>query len=94
MVFAAITKTPCIVTKSLDHKVTGTYEWIKSLNYIKLVDKLDFKVLKPMIEELSGLKEYTDIDLDKIYFNKLKDKINYNKRGDLDNGIRKNTKSS
>lgn len=75
MVFAAITKTPCIVTKSLDHKVTGTYEWIKKLNYIKLVDNLEFKNIQPLIEELSNLKEYTEIDLNKEYFFELKNKI-------------------
>lgn len=74
MVFAAITKTPCIVTKSLDHKVTGTYEWIKSLNYIKLVDNLKYENIKALIEELSTLKEFTEIDL-KEYYSKLKNKI-------------------
>lgn len=75
MVFSAITKTPCIVTKSLDHKVTGTYEWIKGLNYIKLVDNLEYEEIKPLIEELVNLKEYTKIDLNKEYFSKLKNKL-------------------
>ena len=75
MVFAAITKTPCIVTKSLDHKVIGTYEWIKELNYIRLVDNFDFKNIKPLIDELEYLKEYTKIDLNTEYFYKLKDKL-------------------
>lgn len=75
MVFAAITKTPCIVTKSLDHKVTGTYEWIKDLNYIKLVDNLEFQNIKPLIDELQKLKEYNKIDLNTDYFYKLKEKI-------------------
>lgn len=75
MVFAAITKTPCIVTKSLDHKVTGTYEWIKSLNYIKLVDNLEYENIKELIEELSSLKEFTEIDLNKEYYSKLKNEI-------------------
>ena len=75
MVFAAITKTPCIVTKSLDHKVTGTYEWIKELNYIKLVDNLEFDNIRPLIDELINLKEYTTIDLNSEYFSKLRNKI-------------------
>lgn len=72
MVFAAITKTPCIVTKSLDHKVTGTYEWIKELNYIKLVDNLDFDTIKPLIEELRNINEFDNIDLNTKYFSSLK----------------------
>lgn len=75
MVFAAITKTPCIVTKSLDHKVTGTYEWIKELNYIKLVDELNYENISSLIYELSNLKSYTEIDLDKNYYSKLKEKL-------------------
>lgn len=78
MVFCAITKTPCIVTKSLDHKVTGTYEWIKDLNYIKLVDNLIYDEVEEIIEELNSIKEYSDIDFDSMYFNKLREKIENN----------------
>ena len=34
MIFAAITGTPCIVFSNYNHKVQGTYEWIKYLPYI------------------------------------------------------------
>lgn len=34
MIFAAITGTPCIVFSNYNHKVRGTYEWIKYLPYI------------------------------------------------------------
>ena len=37
MVFCAITGTPCIVLGNNHHKVEGTYEWIKHLDYIKYV---------------------------------------------------------
>ncbi|MDD6795966.1 MAG: polysaccharide pyruvyl transferase family protein [Clostridiaceae bacterium] len=71
MVFAAVTKTPCIVTKSLDHKVTGTYEWIKDLNYIKLLDNLEITNVEKAIEELSNLKEVNEINFSNLYFKKL-----------------------
>lgn len=71
MVFCVITKTPCIVTKSLDHKVTGTYEWIKELNYIKLVDKLEFNKVEALIDELTNLNKLNHIDFEKKYFNDL-----------------------
>lgn len=71
MVFCAITKTPCIVTKSLDHKVTGTYEWIKDLNYIKLIDDLDFNKIEPLIEELSNINKLNNINFKEKYFNNL-----------------------
>ena len=75
MVFCAITKTPCIVTKSLDHKVTGTYEWIKDLNYIKLVDNLDFSEVNELIQELLALETFTSINLDECYFSKLRNEL-------------------
>lgn len=37
MVFSAVTGTPCIVFGNNHHKVEGTYEWIKSLDYIRYV---------------------------------------------------------
>ena len=46
MIFAAITETPCIVLKSLSHKVYGCYEWVKDLGYIRIADN---------IEEIPGL---------------------------------------
>ena len=71
MLFAAITKTPCIVTKSLDYKITGTYEWIKDLNYIKFVEQLDTNLIKQLGMELINLNEKTNIDFESIYFKKL-----------------------
>lgn len=35
MVFAAITETPCIALSNNHHKVSGTYNWISYLPYIK-----------------------------------------------------------
>lgn len=75
MVFCVITKTPCIVTKSLDHKVTGTYEWIRDLNYIKLVDNLNFENIRLLIDELSNIEKVNEINFKEIYFNKLTDEL-------------------
>ena len=75
MIFCAITKTPCIVTRSLDHKVVESYKWIKDLNYIRMVDGLDFDMIKPIIEELTNLDHIDTFDFDKLHFNTLKDYI-------------------
>lgn len=37
MIFAAITGTPCIALSNYNHKISGTYEFIKYLPYIKFV---------------------------------------------------------
>lgn len=75
MVFCVITKTPCIVTKSLDHKVAGTYQWVKDLNYIKMVNDLNFNKIKPIIHELSCLEEVNEINLKDMYFNTLRERL-------------------
>lgn len=41
MVFAAITGTPCIVLSCNHHKVQGTYEWLRDLDYIKFVEDIN-----------------------------------------------------
>lgn len=75
MVFCVITKTPCIVTKSLDHKVIGTYQWIKELDYIRLVDKLDYEKINSLISELSSLDKVKEIDFKEKYFSTLSSEL-------------------
>jgi pyruvyl transferase EpsI len=41
MVLSAITGTPCIVFSNYNHKVRGTYEWIKYLPYIRYVETVE-----------------------------------------------------
>lgn len=41
MIFAAITGTPCIAFDNISKKVSGVYEWIKSLEYIRMVDSYE-----------------------------------------------------
>lgn len=50
MIFAAITRTPCIVLKSKSPKVRGVYQWIKQNKYIELVD--DISNLPQAIEKV------------------------------------------
>lgn len=56
MVFSAITSTPCIVFSNYNHKVSGTYEWIKNLPYIRFVDNID--ELEETINYIRTLKNY------------------------------------
>lgn len=39
MIFCYITKTPCLVFQNNNHKVKGSYQWIKDKSNIKLIDK-------------------------------------------------------
>ncbi len=38
MIFATITKTPCVALDNKSKKVSGVYEWIKNLSYVRVVD--------------------------------------------------------
>lgn len=47
MVFAALTRTPCVVFSNYNHKVSGTYEWIKRAQFIKFcynIGSLELKI--------------------------------------------------
>ncbi|GEN49054.1 polysaccharide pyruvyl transferase family protein [Ligilactobacillus pobuzihii] len=76
MVFCAITNTPCVVTKSLDHKILGTYQWIKNLDYICFVDKLDSDSTIKLIDGLSR-RDISDKKLDVLqdHFKTLRKRI-------------------
>ncbi|WPC22385.1 polysaccharide pyruvyl transferase family protein [Pediococcus inopinatus] len=53
MIFAYITKTPCVVIKNSNHKITDTYStWLSQCNYIEMMD--DFNDLDTIIDRLLG----------------------------------------
>lgn len=41
MVFAALTGTPCVVLANNNHKVRGTYQWIRHLPYVRFADSIE-----------------------------------------------------
>ncbi len=41
MIVSAVTGTPCIVLNSKSYKMKGSYEWVKDLGYIKMLDNAD-----------------------------------------------------
>lgn len=75
MIFAMITKTPCIVIRNTDHKIIGSYKWIENLNYIKLMDNFSYENIEKNIEELLNINIEDDSILKAEYFDKLKEKI-------------------
>ncbi len=40
MIFCALTGTPCIVFSNSNHKIKGTYEWLRHLPYIQFVQSV------------------------------------------------------
>ena len=57
MIFAAITATPCIAMSNYNHKIKGTYDWIKHLGYIKFADELGD--VPKYIQQLKKMKNCT-----------------------------------
>ena len=70
MVFAAITGTPCVVFSNHNHKVRGTYEWIRYLPYIRYVENVE--EMEACMPELLAMEDcqYDNTPL-KPYYEKL-----------------------
>ncbi len=74
MVFAAISGTPCIVFSNYNHKVLGTYEWIKDLDYIKFANTVEDAI--EFIPQLMKAKSYTyDKNMLMPFFEDLKNEL-------------------
>ena len=79
MVFAAITGTSCIVLGNNHHKVSGTYEWLKELDYIEYVSTIG--EVKTHFDRLYN-KENNIFSMDNALFTPLSDVIcNMHNRG-------------
>ncbi|MBW9145263.1 polysaccharide pyruvyl transferase family protein [Clostridium sp. CM027] len=71
MIFAFITKTPCIILRSADHKIIESYKWIEGINYMRFVKELEFNTINNEIEELINLTTFDETNFKEEYFNKL-----------------------
>ena len=67
MLFAAITGTPCIAFDNLTKKVSGVYEWIKDLDYIKCVKRVD--EIDSLVKELLKMEsiQYSNAEVKKHF---------------------------
>ena len=81
LVFAFLTKTPCIITTALDKKILGTFEWIKDEPGIIYTDRIPDRneldeIIKALREAKAGSKR---INLKKKFSN-LRNQIMNSKR--------------
>lgn len=67
MIFAMLTRTPCITLGNYNHKVKGVYQWFNNCNYVKYLDNIDN--LETIIDEIMKIKpeDYTTINLQSKY---------------------------
>lgn len=70
MIFCAITGTPCIVINSKSHKVKGSYEWIKHLEYIILAEKEESLI--QLVNKIPNRRFYYDNTNLQPYYAELK----------------------
>ena len=77
MVFSVITGTPCIVMSNYNHKVSGTYDWIKFLGYVRWADTVDEAINNIECMQKVGSMKYTSVvfasyydEIKKIIMNK------------------------
>lgn len=66
MIISAITGTSCIVISSKSHKLTGCYEWIKDLDYIRFCDDPE-KIIEIYSEMPHGSQTYNKENLLELY---------------------------
>lgn len=72
MIFASITGTPCVVFKSFDKKIEGTYQWIKKLDHIKLVTMVSIDEINASISQVEGIKSYKPVEFEDNYWEKIR----------------------
>lgn len=58
MIFCYITKTPCLVFQNNNHKVKGSYQWIKDKSNIKLIDTFSEKEINDFLKN----KGFTELN--------------------------------
>lgn len=61
MIFCYITQTPCLVFQNNNHKVKGSYQWIKDKSNIKLIDEFSETEINDFLknQEFSKLNHQT-----------------------------------
>ena len=72
MIFAYLSKTPCLAFDNKSKKVSGVYEWIKDCEFIQLYDRN--KNISKQLMELTGenvktknLEEHLNVYFDKVF---------------------------
>lgn len=76
IIFALITNTPCIVMKTVDHKLTEAIKWFNKINFVKYADTIE--QVEKILPEMLKISWRTDQDWDKEYFMPLANKIKSN----------------
>lgn len=77
VIFSIITRVPCIALKTVDHKLTESVKWFKSLNYLFYTENYD--QLPELMNKAYKIAHFNKVNWKKLYFNSLKSRIMYDK---------------
>lgn len=77
MIFAAITGTPCLALDNKSKKVSGVYEWIENLDYVKVCDSKD-EITNLISQFINMGKQHYNCNFVSDKFNQLKPFITEN----------------
>lgn len=73
VIFAVITKTPCIALKTVDHKLTESVKWFKDIEFVEYAENLN--EIPRLIKKVLRVKKVSNFRFKQKYFNDLKLKI-------------------
>lgn len=73
LIFSVITRVPCIVLKTADHKLAESVKWFKDLNYVFYAENYD--QLPEIMNEAYKITHFNSINWKELYFNGLKSRI-------------------
>lgn len=74
VIFAAISGTPCVAISNYNYKISGIYEWVKKLGFIRLENDID-NIAIVIQELLDKYPQGTDERIDEISFDILRKQI-------------------
>lgn len=74
VIFSILTKTPCIVINTVDHKLTEGIKWFKDVNFVSYVGS-DLKAIEKQVRLVQKLKSKKSFDFKKKYFVSLKQNL-------------------
>ncbi|GIM33805.1 polysaccharide pyruvyl transferase family protein [Paraclostridium bifermentans] len=72
MIFCVITKTPCIVLRTFDHKLTESYRWFKELNFIKFIEDHSIDNIISIINQLENIENIENTKYREEHFKKFR----------------------
>jgi len=79
VIFSVITKTPCIVLKTIDHKLPESVGWFSELNYVFLEN--DINRLSDTINLARDITPVNTVDWRHQYFDQIKENISHDLEG-------------